>query len=40
MFSARTAADALSATTSLLVLLGWVVAALAGAALLLKRRDA
>ncbi len=40
MFSARTATDALSATTSLLVLLGWVVAALAGAALLLKRRDA
>ena len=40
MFSARTAEDALSATTSLLVLLGWVVAALAGAALVLKRRDA
>jgi hypothetical protein len=40
MFSAHTSADALSATTSVLVLLGWVVAALAGAALVLKRRDA
>jgi ABC-2 type transport system permease protein len=40
MFSAHTATDALSATTSLLVLLGWVAAALAGAALVLKRRDA
>jgi uncharacterized membrane protein len=40
MFHARTASDALSATTSLLVLLGWVAAALAGAALVLKRRDA
>jgi hypothetical protein len=40
MFSVRTATDALSATTSLLVLLGWVAAALAGAALVLKRRDA
>jgi ABC-2 type transport system permease protein len=40
MFSVRTATEALSATTSLLVLLGWVVTALAGAALVLKRRDA
>jgi ABC-2 type transport system permease protein len=40
MFSARPAADALSATTSLLVLLGWVAAGLIGAALVLKRRDA
>ena len=40
MFGAYTATDALSATTSLLVLLGWVVPALAGAALVLKRRDA
>ena len=40
MFSAHTASDALSATTSLLVLLGWVVAALAGAALVLAERDA
>jgi ABC-2 type transport system permease protein len=40
MFSAHTAPDALSATTSLLVLLGWVAAAVAGAALVLKRRDA
>jgi ABC-2 type transport system permease protein len=40
MFSVRTAADALSATTSLLVLLMWVAAAVAGAALVLKRRDA
>lgn len=40
MFSARTPADALSPTTSLLVLLAWVVAALAGAAMVLKRRDA
>jgi ABC-2 type transport system permease protein len=40
MFSVRRATDGLSATTSLLVLLGWVVAALAGAALLVKRRDA
>jgi len=40
MFSARSATDALPATTSLLVLLGWVVVGLAGAALLLKRRDA
>jgi hypothetical protein len=40
MFSARTAAGSLSATTSLLVLFGWVAAALAGAALVVKRRDA
>ncbi len=40
MFNAYTATDALSATTSLLVLLGWVVSALAGAALVLKKRDA
>jgi ABC-2 type transport system permease protein len=40
MFSAHTEAGSLSATTSLLVLLGWVAAALAGAALVLKRRDA
>jgi hypothetical protein len=40
MFNAHTATDALSATTSLLVLLGWVVLALAGAALVLKKRDA
>jgi hypothetical protein len=40
MFSVRTATDALSATTSLLVILGWVATALAGAALVLKRRDA
>jgi ABC-2 type transport system permease protein len=40
MFHAHTASDALSATASLLVLLGWVAAALAGAALVLKRRDA
>jgi len=40
MFSARTAADALSGTTSLLVLLGWIVPALAGAALVLTKRDA
>ncbi|MGH8938205.1 MAG: ABC transporter permease [Actinomycetes bacterium] len=40
MFSARTAPDALSASTSLLVLLAWVAAALAGAAVLVKRRDA
>jgi ABC-2 type transport system permease protein len=40
MFSALTAPDALSATTSLLVLLGWVVPALAGAASVLKKRDA
>lgn len=39
MFSARTAPDALSATTSLLVLLTWVAAALAAAALALKKRD-
>jgi hypothetical protein len=40
MFSARTATEALSATASLLVLLGWVAAALAGAAVVLKERDA
>jgi len=40
MFNAHTATDALSATTSLLVLLGWVGAALAAAAVLLRRRDA
>ena len=40
MFNAHTATDALSATTSLFVLLGWVVPALAGAALVLKKRDA
>ncbi len=40
MFSAQTGTDSLSATTSLLVLLGWVAGALAGAALVLKRRDA
>jgi ABC-2 type transport system permease protein len=40
LFSAQPPADALSATTSLLVLLGWLVAALGGAALVLKRRDA
>jgi hypothetical protein len=40
MLSARTAADALSPTVSLLVLLAWVAAALTGAAVLLKRRDA
>jgi len=40
MFSVRTATDALSSTTSLLVLLAWVATALAGAALVLKRRDA
>jgi ABC-2 type transport system permease protein len=40
MFSARTATDALSASTSLLVLLGWVAVAMAGAAAVLKKRDA
>jgi ABC-2 type transport system permease protein len=40
MFNAHTATDALSATTSLMVLLGWVGAALAAAAVLLRRRDA
>jgi len=40
MFSVRTATDALSATTSLLVLLGWVAAALAGAVVVLQQRDA
>jgi ABC-2 type transport system permease protein len=40
MFSAQTASDALSPTTSLLVLLGWVVPALAFAASVLKKRDA
>ena len=40
MFSAHTSTDALSATTSFLVLLAWVATALTGAALVLKRRDA
>jgi ABC-2 type transport system permease protein len=40
LFSAQNAADALSPTTSLLVLLGWVAVALAAAALVLKKRDA
>lgn len=40
MFSAHTATASLSATTSLLVLLGWVAGALTVAALLVKRRDA
>jgi ABC-2 type transport system permease protein len=40
MFSAHTASGSLSASVGLLVLLGWVAAALAGAALVLKRRDA
>jgi ABC-2 type transport system permease protein len=40
MFSASSAPDALSATTSLLVLLGWVAAALACAAVVVKKRDA
>jgi hypothetical protein len=40
MFGASTAPDALSATTSLLVLLAWVGAALLGATLVLRRRDA
>jgi ABC-2 type transport system permease protein len=40
MFSAHPASHALPAMTSLLVPLGWVAAALAGAALVLKRRDA
>jgi ABC-type transport system involved in multi-copper enzyme maturation permease subunit len=40
LFSVRTAEDALSATTSLLVLLVWVAGALASAALILNRRDA
>lgn len=40
MFSAHTAPDALSAGTSLLVLLAWVVAAIVAAALVLKNRDA
>ncbi|HSK25319.1 MAG TPA: hypothetical protein VK894_00225 [Jiangellales bacterium] len=40
MFSARTAADSLSAGTSLLVLLGWVAAALVCAAVVLRKRDA
>jgi ABC-2 type transport system permease protein len=40
IFSAHTGTDSLSATTGLLVLLGWVVAAVACAALVLERRDA
>ena len=40
MISTHTATGSLSASTSLLVLLGWVAGALAGAALLVKRRDA
>jgi len=40
MFSVHTAPGSLSASTSLLVLLGWVTASLACAALLLERRDA
>jgi ABC-2 type transport system permease protein len=40
MFHAHNATDALSATSSLLVLLGWVTVALVGATLVLKRRDA
>ena len=40
MFSAHTAAGSLSAWVSLLVLLGWVAAAMAGAGLVLTRRDA
>jgi hypothetical protein len=40
MFSAQTASDALSPTTSLLVLLGWVLPALGGAASVLTKRDA
>ena len=40
MINTHSATGSLSATTSLLVLLGWVAAALVGAALLVKRRDA
>jgi ABC-2 type transport system permease protein len=40
MISTHPAAGSLPASTSLLVLLGWVAGALVGAALLLKRRDA
>jgi ABC-2 type transport system permease protein len=40
MFSAHTATGSPSATISLLVLLGWVAAALTGAALVLEKRDA
>ncbi|MDQ1628992.1 MAG: type transport system permease protein [Actinomycetota bacterium] len=40
MFSAHPATGSLSATTSLLVLLGWVTAVVAGSAAVLKRRDA
>jgi hypothetical protein len=39
MFSVHTATGSLSPSLSLLVLLGWVAAALAGAALALARRD-
>jgi ABC-2 type transport system permease protein len=40
MISTHTAPGSLSASTSLLVLLGWVAGALVAAALLIKRRDA
>ena len=40
MVKAHTSTDALSPTTSLLVLLAWVVAALVGAVLVLTKRDA
>jgi hypothetical protein len=40
MFSVRTTPDALSAGTSLLVLLAWVAAALVAAAIVLRERDA
>jgi ABC-2 type transport system permease protein len=40
MFSSQTAAGSLSPGASLLVLLAWVAAALAGAALLVTKRDA
>jgi hypothetical protein len=40
MFSAHAATGSLSASVSLLVLLGWAAGALVGAAFLVKRRDA
>ncbi|MGH2393778.1 MAG: ABC transporter permease, partial [Candidatus Limnocylindria bacterium] len=40
VFSARTGPESLSTTTGLLVLVAWIVAALAGAALVLRKRDA
>jgi hypothetical protein len=40
MFSPQTAVGSLSAGAGLVVLVTWVVAALAGAAVLVKRRDA